>query len=346
MSLILRVPLLTIAIAAVLSALTGATASADGGVCGLPDGRPACTILRPLAVHATRERMSVGWEQECIVVVGGLGSPTDGSDAGFFREALGEVGDDPHFQLIRFGVDEGLYDTTGGISRSGAALRQVIRRNASACDAIHLLAHSMGGAVVDRALSKLEPADLGIATYIAMSSPHNGANGARAVRPALEASPTVAAAASAAADLVNFHDPTKDAVRDLARIAAPRPTRDVAAVRLRLVTDPIVLRRDNYDRRVDVREYPAESVDQVRDGHGGIVRNALAQQILRETIVTHRTPPDTRSPSEITAAADASERADRVIGGIEAVAGAALLGAARVTNIVAPVTEAALPPVR
>lgn len=258
------------------------------------------------------------------MIVGGLGSPTDNSDEGFFRAALGDIADDARFRTIRFGVHEGSYRTSGDVSRNGEELRSVIADASEECGAVHVLAYSMGGVVADRALSKTVT---GIATYVALASPHNGANAARAIRPALEADVLFATGASLAARLTGAHDPTSDAVRDLARTRAPLPVRAEAAVRLHVVTDPIVLRRDVLDRRVDVREYMPASAAEL-EGHGRIVDHPLAQEVVRTTIATHRAPSEGRSVDELNEAELASIAIDRVLGTVEEGARVALLTAA------------------
>lgn len=315
----MRRALRSFVLALVLAPAFALPASADDGCGG--SGRPTCTILRPPAAQA-RERSSGGWGQECIVVVGGLGSPTDGSDADFFDAVLGDLAHEPRFRMIRFGVDDGTYRTTGDLSRNGEELRSAIGRASDECEAVHVLAHSLGGVVADRALSK---AARGVATYVALASPHNGANIARTIRPALEADELLAAAARLAARASGAHDPMSEAIRDLARTRAPRPVRAEAAIRLRLVTDAVVLRRDSIDRRVDVREYmPAGEIE----GHAAIVRHPLAQDVVRGTIAARRAPEEVRSPDEVTTAALASVAIDDVLGAVEESARIGLLASA------------------
>jgi len=266
--------MLSIALAAAL--LWPLVRPAPADACGGRE-RPVCTVLRP-AAEAARMRDPVGWGQECVVVVGGLGSPVDGSDAAYFALALGDLANSVGHRLIRFGVDRGAYDTTGAISRSGAALGSVLLGLSPDCDAIHVLAHSMGGVVADRALSKLDPGSLGISTYVAMASPHNGATLARVVR-AIAAVPVAAGGV----------DLTAEAIDDLASMRAPRRIPRLEHVRLRMASDLLVLHRDNNDPRVDVRELDPASLDEL-EGHGAIVRDRRVQGIVRETIRSGRVP--------------------------------------------------------
>ena len=159
---------------AIHAALMASPASADLG-CGRL-GRPACTILRPVAAPAHR------WVEAdapaCIVIVGGLGSPP--TDA-FFDPLLADVDtteDGRSFVKIRFGYDRGdryRYDTYGAIDVNAASLVSLVRDLDDECFTIDLVAHSMGGVVVDRAFSMgLSSAD-GVSTYLPLASPHNGA---------------------------------------------------------------------------------------------------------------------------------------------------------------------------
>jgi hypothetical protein len=136
----------------------------------------------------------------------------------------------------------------------------------------------MGGVVVDRALATLDPAAYGISTYVALASPHNGATLARAVR-----------AVSAVSETLGVGDLTSDAVDDLATMRAPRRIPRVEHVRLRMRTDPLVLHRDNFDRRVDVREFDPASLGEI-EGHVRIVHDRRVQDIVRGTIVSGRVP--------------------------------------------------------
>lgn len=330
-----------LALTPILLAFAATTASADGGrVCSLAPGRPACTILRPSRQpDPVAMRPAIG-SSECIVLVGGLGSPTDHDDR-FFAPVLGELDADARFRQYRFGVDgAGSFDTSGAISRNGEQLRSLIHRLSSECPAIHVLSHSMGGAVADRAFSMGDLANDGVVSYVALAAPHNGATGARAVRPAVEADTLFAAGLSATTRAVAIHDPTTDAVRDLSRLRAPRPVRDIEAVRLRLVTDEFVLRRDNADRRVDVRDYLPTSTWQL-EGHGQVVHNETVQQVVRTTIATHRVPAEERSSAELREAGLASIAIDQALAGLEDRARIGLLAAALTTrSTLGPVSTA------
>ncbi len=322
----LRLAGAVLALVPVFALAFATTAAADSG-CGAI-GKPPCTILRP--VPAPSHRSVPADAPACVVVVGGLGSPPNDDFFDPILDHLEVAADGRPILNVRFGHDRGDrygYDTYGAIDRNAAQLRALVRDLSDECFTIDLLAHSMGGVVADRAFSMGLSSTDGVATYVPLSSPHNGSFAARAIRLGVELDDAFADAASAVARGTGLHDPTSAAVRGLAERRKPRPPRDVATVRPRLVSDLTVLRRDNVDRRYDVREYlPASGAE--AEGHGGIVRNARAQNVAVRTIREHRVPPDDRSAAEIGAASLASRTVERYWGGLVAFGGLALASVA------------------
>ena len=295
---------LALAAAGLQVPLAASPASADPGCA--PLGTPACTILRPIAAPAHRRVEASA--PSCVVTVGGLGSsPIDG----FFDPLLAgarTAEDGRGIVTIRFGYDRSdrhPYDTYGAIDVSAAHLRSLVRDLEDECFAIDVVAHSMGGAVVDRAFSMGMSSRDGVRTYLPLASPHNGSFAARALRLGVELDDTFASAASAIARATGWHDPTSAAVGDLAEHRAPRPPRGVETVRQRLVTDLTVLRRDSVDRRYDVREYLVGSLAEL-EGHGGIARNEHVRDVVARTLRAHAVPPDGRPPQQRTAASYAA----------------------------------------
>lgn len=329
------VPLL---IVAVLAGPLASIASADGG-CGAA-GRPACTILRPAGGPGSPRVVPVD-AGECIVLVGGLGSRPD-ETRDFFRPLIATFNDDPRYDIRTFGAerrDAYPYDTYGAIAPNALRLRALIRDLSAECIAIDVVAHSMGGAVADRAFSLGLSARDGVATYLPLSSPHNGATFARAVRAGVETDADFAALASAIARSLGVHDPTTDAVRDLARARAPRAIRDLATARLRLVTDALVLRRDSADRRVDVRDHLPGSLAQY-EGHGGVVQNEDVQRLVRTTIERHELPAEERPGDELARVARVSADWDRELSGLYVLLGAGLVGSALLTKVAVALASA------
>lgn len=278
--------------AAVLVAPLSSPGAAKEKICGGP-GRPPCTILRPPETTLCIEGTG-GLGRQCIVTVGGFAS-TNGDRA--FDPLLAWSDADLRFQTYHFGYDDHerfRYDSTSSIDESAAILTAFVRSLKGSCGDIHLVTHSMGGAVADRAFAK---GLSGVRTYVALAGPHNGATVARIVVPHLGLDPLLTAEVHAI--LLDGPDPTTRAGRDLALTDPPhRMVRGAATLRLRLATDPFVLRRDTLDRRVDTREYmPQLEWDQV-EGHGGVLDNGEVRDVVWATIVTDQTAPDLRPRRE------------------------------------------------
>ncbi|MDE3113524.1 MAG: hypothetical protein KGK34_11355 [Chloroflexota bacterium] len=294
-----RAPALALAAALLLAPLSS-SAAADERVCGRPGSAP-CTILRPPATALPKEE-SGPLGPQCVIAVGGFAS-TNGDRA--FDPLLAWSDGDPRFRAYHFGYDTPgfRYDSTGSIDESAEALAAFVASLRDECADVHVVTHSMGGAVADRAFAK----DLsGVRTYVALAGPHNGATVARIVVPHLAVDPLLAAEVHEI--LRDGPDPTTRAGHDLARMAPPHRTpRTTATLRLRLATDAFVLRRDTLDRRVDAREYlPDAEWDQL-EGHGGVLDNGEIHDVVWATIVSRRPSPDRRSRDE-RAVADAVSR--------------------------------------
>lgn len=309
---------------AALLVLASSPASADDRGC-VERGRPACSILRP----PTPVRAAAGsGVDQCVVLVGGLGSET-GRDDHFFDRLVAGLRGTAGYRFIRFGLEPDTlghsFDTYGAIGTNARSLRALVRDLSASCRSIDVLTHSMGGAVADRAFSMGLAEIPGVTTYLPLSAPHNGAFAARAVRLGVGLDDTYASLASSLAVRTGLHDPTTAAVRDLALARAPRPPR-VPTVRQRLVSDLFVLRRDHVDRRADVREYRLTSLQEL-EGHGGIVHNTHVQAVIERALREHAIPAEERSAAEIEATALASHLVDRYWGGVVASAGLALAAA-------------------
>lgn len=271
-------------------------AHADGG-CGAP-GRPACTVLRP-ATQLPPPPADLG-APDCVVHVGGLGSTVDSTERAFSGLTL----DGTETSVLK-------YDALGKIAAAGEALRAHVARISARCGAIHLVAHSLGGVVADRAFSKgLSAADR-VVTYIPLASPHNGSAMARDLCGVGDVDRDYAELLRQVAALLDVPDPTAEAICDLARVRPPRPARGVETARLRLVTDPVVLRRDHVAEYFDVRELlPLEDAE--IEGHGGILRSRQAGEIVRRSIGQRSIAADDRGADQRVAAGVASHAAEGV----------------------------------
>lgn len=304
---------------AVGPALLGTIALADGG-CGAP-GRPSCTVMRP-SRGALPAPAPLG-AGDCLVLVGGLGS-TAGSTALAFEHLVADL-------EVDISVLD--YDALGTIAVAAEALRGHVERISASCAAVHIVAHSMGGVVADRAFSKGLSSDDRVVTYVPLASPHNGSNMARQICGIGEVDETYTELLRAVAALLDQPDPTAPAICDLAQVKAPRPPRGVSTARVRLVTDPLVLRRDHVAPYRDVRELLPEAPAEI-EGHGGILRSQQAQVLVRGSIAARAVPPDLRTEAQRQMAAVASTAADAAGAVAHVVTGAALWTGALVARVV------------
>ncbi len=282
--------------------------------------------------------------RELVLFIGGFEStPTDGAfDALAVRFAA-----NPRFEVGRFGTDpRHPYDTRGALDPSADALVAQIREAAPRYAAVHLVTHSMGGAVVDRAFERGLAARDGLRTVVSLAPPRSGATIARA-------STGVLAAAGADAPLVRgilapIHDPGLAAVRDLARerpvVAAPP---GVTRLDLRLATDELVVTRDASAPGTDSRTLLPSTAGGI-EGHGGILRDPRALALAQETVTGGRAPADDRSLVERVATDGVASLDDHAVRLALLAAVVALLAVVvmlRVRRIVPPVLITPLAPI-
>lgn len=255
----------------------GAVASAD-------DGPPARTVGRATELPPRR-----AIDKEVVLLVGGLGSePSDGT----WDDLIARYQGDPRYEIRRFGADPALpYDSVGAIDDNARRLVGQVR-TLSRYSAIHIVTHSMGGAVTDRAFATgLSSADR-VQTYIALAAPHHGATAARAITTTLgfagqEGEIIRGLAAHVAAD------PASAAARDLAGPLTPPEPDGVTRLDLRLATDLVVLDRDSRVSGVDSRVLLPSSAGTL-EGHGGVLRDERALDLVTGTIARGAPPADER----------------------------------------------------
>lgn len=278
---------------------SGPAAADDGPLSGVDLAvRPPTTILRPLSlgpvVGPAREHLG-----ECIVTVGGLGSdPTDPKDRPFDR-LLEPYLKDPRYRVIPFGTEAGFaYATRGAVNANAKVLRDQVRAIAPGCAAIHVVAHSMGGLVADRAFARGLSSDQRVATYMPMSAPHNGATLAKAVQHVVTMDADLAGDLRTTASALGVHDPDSPAVRDLARSwRPPRPPRGVSAARIYMATDVLVPLWDAASPGWELRVYPPDDPTD-GEGHGATLRDERVHRIVREAIERRAVPIDERADHE------------------------------------------------
>lgn len=289
-----RALLLSVVIFALPFMTTALVASADEGSPAAPAGasprvRPPLGILR----HVDAPRASVApivpqdVRPELVVLVGGYEScacPDDGTFDALRKRLSGSS----RFTVVRFGADGRFpYDTYGPVDTSAANLRDEIRALAPGYGGVHIVTHSLGGVVADRAFAQgLSRAD-GVVTYVSWSAPHDGSDAARAVeltrRVGIDLAPM-------REGLLRLRmEPDSPTVRDLARVRATAPPPDVVRLDLREATDVLVTAREARDPGV-----PSRILLSLREGHGGILDDPEAIDLTLATISSRRVPPDQR----------------------------------------------------
>lgn len=263
-----------------------------------PPLRPPITVLRAAVTAPPAPTPSVDApggatapKRELIVLVGGLGSDKQ-PNGNPFQELQDRV-PSGRYDVVRFGTDLGAYNTYDPIDENALHLRDAIRSVSGGYDAVHLVTHSLGGNVADRAFALGLSASDGVTTYVAWSAPHDGAHGAGIAQVALALSGPARADARDVAMAANLHDPESAAVRDLARIRAVDPPHGVVRLDLRLATDAIVSTKDSRDPGVESRVLLPASPREW-EGHGGILHSDQALDLTLATITQKSVPPDHR----------------------------------------------------
>ncbi len=260
-------------------------ASADGGTpAASPSARPPSVVLRQLDEPTAPPTTDSGRVPELVVLVGGFGSVNGDR---FFDDLTTSL--IPHGLVVqRFGTDPSFpYDTLGPIDDSAGTLCDLVRARGREYAAVHIVAHSMGGVVADRALARcLSNGD--VATYVSLSAPHSGSAIA-------ERGQTVLAAAGDArtevAAILGRFGPDLDtgAGRDLVSSRPVDPPVGTVRVDVREATDLIVSTADARDGAIAER-----TLLSIREGHGGIVSDDAAIDLTARTILERRVPPDDR----------------------------------------------------
>jgi hypothetical protein len=263
-----------------------------------PPLRPPLTVLRAAVTAPPAPTPSVvapggaaAPKRELIVLVGGLGTHKKPGENPF-ADLQARVPSGT-YDVLRFGTDFGVYDTYDSIDDNALHLRDSIRSVSGGYDAVHIVTHSLGGNVADRAFALGLSSSDGVTTYVAWSAPHDGAHGARLAQTALALSGPARADTRDLAISADLHDPESPAVRDLARIRAVAPPTGVARLDLRLATDWLVSSGDARDPGVESRVllpgWPREW-----EGHGGILHSEQAIDLTLATIKQKAVPPDDR----------------------------------------------------
>lgn len=267
-----------------LAAVSQAASAGEGSPGASPSPRPPFVVLRQLAQPTAPVTVDSGRAPEVVLLVGGFGSDNGDDAFGELTASLVSNG----LVVRRFGTDDSYpYDTSGSIDESADTLCDAVRAAAREYAAVNIVAHSMGGVVVDRAMSRCM-ASGDVATYVAWSSPHAGSSVAQRGQLALalagDARPELAS-------LLSRLGPNLDtaAGRDLASPPGRTPRPDAVRLDLREATDFTVSSRDARDDGVAQRTLLGSV-----EGHGGILTDDRAIELTERTILERRVPPDDR----------------------------------------------------
>lgn len=281
-----------------------------------PPLRPPLTVLRAVDKAPTLSVFSTGApKKQLIVLVGGYASRSDDQTFDAFRA---RVAQERGYDVVRFGQDLGSYDTFGAVGANAERLRDSIRSVSGGYDGVHIVTHSMGGVVADRAFALGLSTGDGVSSYVAWAAPHDGAHAAQALQTTLALSGP-ARDDTRAFTAAYFRDPDSAAVRDLARAHASGPPAGVVRLDLRFATDVLVSSADARDVGVASRVLLPGSLDEL-EGHGGILQSEAAFDLTLATIRSKAVPPDERGQVLRSATDAVSQAVDRhaqvVLGGV------------------------------
>jgi len=225
----------------------------DGPSRAFPADRPTRSVLRPTEIPelgaAATPRTS---DKTVILLVSGIGS--DASDS-TFDAIIAVLGKDPRYEVHRFGGSaEHPYDTRGSIDQNADQLIAEVRDLARTHPKVDIVAHSMGGAVVDDAFRRGLSAQDKVETYVALAAPHDGSTEARMSTPFLTISALLGMTPEFRAVTGGLaQDVGSRAARDLAVIKAGPPPPGVTRLDLRMATDVIVTAPDSWTPGVTTR---------------------------------------------------------------------------------------------
>jgi hypothetical protein len=261
-------------------------AAGDDGPLPIPTGRPTRTILRPTEISELPAPKPS--EKEVVIFVSGIGSAAADST---FDAMIAAVGRDPRYEIHRFGGDPAHpYDTRGSLDQNADQLTAQIRELAKTHPKIDIVAHSMGGAVVDAAFRRGLSASDKVATYIALASPHSGSTEAWMGVPFLALGDALGARTELRAITAGLaQDIGSRATLDLATIHAGPPPQGVTRLDLRMATDAIVTDPDAWTPAVTSRTLLPSTVGSI-EGHGGITTDPQAIALVTSTIASGRPP--------------------------------------------------------
>lgn len=268
-----------------------AAAGDDGPARTARPDRPTRTVLRPTEVpELAPVRPPVPSAKEAIVLVSGINSfPQDPTFDPLIKQLLG----DPRYEIYRFGGDPTHpFDGLGDLDVNARNLTDEVRALGETHPAVHIVAHSMGGAIVDRALANGLSASDGLVTYVALAVPHSGS--ARLAAGGLVLDGLGDTSLEVRALLSPKLDPGSAAARGLAHARPARAAAGVTRLDLRTATDWTVTAADARDPGITSRTLLPSGIGGVVDGHGAVTRDPVALRLITSTIATRAIPPETR----------------------------------------------------
>lgn len=258
----------------------------DGPSHRVPTDRPTRTVLRPTEISAPASPKQS--DRIVILLVSGIGS--DALDT-VFDPLIAALDDDPRYEIHRFGADAmHPYDTRGSLSANADQLTAEVRDLAKTHPKIQIVAHSMGGAVVDAAFARGLSVDDKVETYVALASPHAGSTPAIIGQPLLRIASAIGAAPELRAITAGLaQDIGSRAAQDLSRIHSAPPPRGIARVDFRMATDLIVTAQDAWTPGVTTRTLVPTTVGAI-EGHGGVTTDPQSIALITSTLARGTAP--------------------------------------------------------
>lgn len=267
----------------------------DGPSRTSPTGRPTRTVLRPTELPDQAPALvAKPSEKIVIMLVSGIGSDAPDNT---FDSLVAALDYDPRYEIHRFGGDPAHpYDTHGSLDANADQLTAQIRELARTHPKIEIVAHSMGGDVVDVAFRRGLSASDKVETYVALAVPHNGSTEARYGQTFLWLSDLLGVKTEFRAITAGIkEDVGSRAAQDLATLRAGPPPAGVTRIDLRIATDGIVTAPDAWTPNVMSRTLLPSTVPAI-EGHGGATTDPLALELVAATVASGKAPPpDARS---------------------------------------------------
>lgn len=286
-------------------ALSPRPAAADGPL-PPPPPRPPDVVLRH--VDAPQLDVAPHSPRRVVLLVGGFASGWADPLFGELETRMKAAG----YDVRRFGADARFaYDTTGAVADNARSLREQLHALGAEYDEVDIVAHSMGGVVTDVALADGTGRADHVTTYVALASPHSGSSvaliGQIALALAGEARPEMIELFARSIPLPAVRDMDSSAAHDLA-LASARPRADgIVRLDLREATDLTVGRGDAFARGAASLTFASGAVD----GHGAILSDPSALDLVQRTIADRRVSMDARTLALAAAGAVEADVIDR-----------------------------------